>query len=85
MSSSATPAIRSASSPERLAPVWTAGSRPARWLSPGAAWPKPSRYTGGWRRSRARSADVTITATAPFETRQQSSRCSGSTIQRDAW
>ena len=32
-----------------------------------------------------RKADVTITATAPLDTTQQSNRCRGSTTQRDAW
>ena len=45
----------------------------------------PWTYTGGCGMSFASSGGLTITATAPFETRQQSSRCSGSTIQREAW
>ena len=40
---------------------------------------------GGWRRSRARSTEVTTSATAPSLSWQQSSRCSGSTIIREAW
>ena len=38
------PAWRSASSPDLVAPVWIAGSRPDRAGSPGAHWPKPRRY-----------------------------------------
>ena len=45
----------------------------------------PQTYTGGCGISFARSGGLTMTATAPFETRQQSSRCNGSTIQREAW
>ena len=40
---------------------------------------------GVWRRSRARSTEVTTRATAPSLSWQQSSRCSGSTIIREAW
>ena len=40
---------------------------------------------GGLRSERARSAVVTITAQPPSLSMQQSSRCSGSAIMRDAW
>ncbi len=40
-------------------------------------------YAGRCCRSRARSADVTITQVALSVSRQQSSRCSGSQIQRE--
>ena len=40
---------------------------------------------GGWRRSRARSARVTITAHAPSLSMQQSKSRSGSAIIREAW
>ena len=41
--------------------------------------------TGGCGRSAARSADVTTMAMPPFDTMQQSSRCSGRATHRDAW
>ena len=50
MSSSSMPACASASRAGLCAaPVWTAGSRSVRPVSPGAHCPKPRRYTGGWR------------------------------------
>ena len=45
----------------------------------------PEISTGGAARSRARSADVTMTHTPPSEMRQQSSSRSGRTMKRDDW
>ena len=44
----------------------------------------PETSTGGLRRSRARSADVTSTTTAPSLTMQQSKRRSGAITSREA-
>ncbi|MNY51571.1 hypothetical protein D3C86_1871710 [compost metagenome] len=41
--------------------------------------------TGFCLRSLARSAEVMTIATAPSDSWQQSSKCSGSQIQREAW
>ena len=77
---------RSASSPERFAPVLIAGSRPGTLVVAGRTLAEAEQVDGRLAQvARARSAEVTITAMPPFETRQQSKRCSGSTIQRDAW
>src|SRR5262249_28323030 len=40
---------------------------------------------GGWRRSRARSGDVMITAAAPSDSMQQSSNRMGSAISLELW
>ena len=45
----------------------------------------PRMSTAPLRASRARSREVTISATPPSLIRQQSSRCSGSTISREFW
>ena len=82
MSSGVTPAWANAS-----APLATAADdvKSGHWLmfqcvcAPAA----PSTYTGGWRRSRARSAVVRTTAPPPSEITQQSSLCSGSAIMRE--
>jgi hypothetical protein len=48
-------------------------------------WPMPMMRTGCVALWRARSGVVTMMATAPSLMRQQSSRCSGSTIMREFW
>ncbi len=45
----------------------------------------PTTYAGLCGRSRARSAETTTSACPPSVSWQQSSRCSGSAIQRDSW
>src|SRR3954451_4856629 len=54
-----------------------------------SAWvlqcPIPRTYTGLFGRSRARSAEVMITAPAALVFGQQSSRRNGSAIMREAW
>ena len=54
--------------------------RPARRAS--LPWATARMTAGGWRRSRARSVDVTTTAQAPSVSRQKSNRRSGSEIMR---
>ena len=60
--------------PERTAPVTRPKSAERRSEWPGWLCPQPSTWTGGWRRVAARSAVVTMTATPPLETRQQSNK-----------
>ena len=49
----------------------------------GSAFPVPSTYTGGFGKSRARSAEVTMQAPPASVTRQQSSRLNGQAIMRE--
>ena len=50
-----------------------------------APWAAALMTAGDWRRSRARSSEVTTRAWPPSDSWQQSSRRRGSTIQREAW
>ncbi len=79
------PAMANAFSFDIGAPVCVSTSQPRRRMSPGWPCPIPQMYAGGCGRFRASSARDTMTATPPLDTRQQSSRCSGSATQRDAW
>src|SRR5579883_453983 len=64
----------------RLTPFVSHSAR----VSPSPATPA-MRYTGAWRRSRARSAEVTTIATPPSVCWQQSSSRYGYEIQREVW
>ena len=83
MSAGLSPALPIAARPAWTAPVTRPKSLSPAIGWPGWPWPQPQMCTGGRGPSAAACAEVTITAIAPLETSEQSSRCSGSATQRE--
>ena len=85
MSAGVTPAMPNRRGAMNLAPLSVGSIQAFEYSVRPGPYPTPLRYTGGCGRSRARSADVTMKAHAPSDSRQKSSSRRGSEIIREAW